>query len=443
MTQDNGPVVAVVGSGASGLGASYRLQSAGFSVDLIEQQESLGGRFGVSMLGDRPVMMGGKNIGRKYVTFRAFTAALGDNPYEAFGFNSSRLIGDRLVTLDSSHPMRTVVNIVRMGTPMDTVRLVGIARRIRGDEDNRYLGSQLSAELGRKYDHLPISSHFSRRFTKNLLRPLTIRQTGAEPNEAYLGSLPTNVGALMDSYDQLRMGIQPVIEAFARRVRVRLGARVEGLILQNGSVAALRVAEGSGVPQDRPYDGVVLATPANVTKEIVRTAVPKLSSRLDDVSYFPSTVALVEYDRPVFTDEVRALAIDDGPCSNVGAYGKDDRHIARFTFSGRDARTPNPSEAEILGWVDTVESRLSKYLPFAGAQRIRANTCHWAAAYSGYTPFHSDFLSDVRAAVGQVGGLELAGDYLRGDSIEACFRSGTDAAGRLSTYINARERTPR
>jgi oxygen-dependent protoporphyrinogen oxidase len=435
MPAESGGVVAVVGSGASGLGAAYELERAGLRVELIERESTLGGRFGVSTLGNRPVMMGGKNIGRQYTTFRAFTSELGNNPYESFGFNASRLKGHKIVTIDSSRRARTLANIMMMGSPMDVIRLARLVRRIHSDEANRYLGSDLSAELGRKYDHDPISRHFSRRLTRNFLRPLTVRQTGAEPDEVYLGSLATNVGSLMDSYDQLQHEIQPVLEALAARVTVRLGARVDGLVVKNDATVGLLVSEDGAPPRECPYIGVVLATPAYVTREIVSSALPALSSHLGQVSYYPSTVVLVEYDRPVFTREVRALALDDGPCSNVGSYSKEERHIARYTFSGRGARLSDPSEVDVQQWVDTAEKRVARYLPIGDANRVQSRARHWAAAYCGYTPFHADFLRDVDASLSRMAGLELAGDYLRGVSIEACFRSGADAAARLSACL--------
>jgi oxygen-dependent protoporphyrinogen oxidase len=153
------------------------------------------------------------------------------------------------------------------------------------------------------------------------------------------------------------------------------------------------------------------------------------------VNYFPSTVLLIEYDRPVFTPEVRALALDGGPCTNAGSYGAEDRHIVRYTFSGRAARA-EASQEQLDEWTDAAEERLRRHIPDGrGAQRVQSVSTHWPAAYSAYLPFHGDFLADVRRAVGETPGLVLAGDYLRGVSIDACFRSGTDAAVELAAQL--------
>jgi protoporphyrinogen/coproporphyrinogen III oxidase len=444
--------VAVVGGGISGMAAAFHLARAGCSVEVIEREDTLGGRLGAGRLGERDVMLGGKNIGRRYRSFRGFTAALGSNPYESFGINASRVVDGEVVTLDSTRRVRSARNLVRAGALRDLLRLGRLAAQVRREEGNRYLGSPLSAALGRHYDHAPLSAHFGSEVVGHLLRPMGIRTNGAEPDELYLGGFTTNIGLLMDTYDQLRSGIQPALEAFAKRVPVRLNSQVESLQLRDGRVTGLRIATGgatdathaTGAPvSEHAYDAVVIATPALPAAEILSTVQPALASRLADVSYFPGTVVLVEYDRPVFTPAVRALAMDDGPCSNAGSYGMDDRHIVRYTFSGREARVAHTtngqaklqSDAQIEQWLLAAEARLGRHVPVAGAQRVNSVMGHWDNAYCGYVPRHGEFLSQVQSGLLELGGLALAGDYLRGSSIEACFRSGTEAAAKIVSQL--------
>ena len=426
----------MVGSGPCGLAAAFHLQRSGFEVELIEREDVLGGRFGVGRLGDRPVMLGGKNIGKLYTSFRGFTASLGRPPWEPFGINASRVKDDRIYTLDSSRRLRSASNFVRAGRPQDLLRFALLLARIRLDERNKFLGSPLFREIARKHDHAPLSAHFGPFMTQYLLRPMVIRMNGAEPDEVYFGTFGTNLALLLDTYDQLKGGIQPVLERFSEQVTVRLGTTVEGVVTDAGAVTGLRLSENGGPAQQRDYDGVVIATPAYATAGIVRETHPELAARLDGVRYFPSTVVLVEYDRPVFTPEVRALAMDDGPCTNAGSYGMNDRHIVRYTFSGKHARTPGPSEAQVAGWVDAAEQQLARHVPGAGeGRRVRSVTKHWPAAYSAYLAFHGDFLDDVRGTVDPIPGLALAGDYLKGVSIEACFRCGTEAGAALAAKV--------
>ena len=428
-----GQRVAVVGGGVSGLVTAYRLDQLGFEVELLERDSVLGGRTGVDTLGDRPVMMGGKNIGKRYTVFREFVEAHGGGSWQPFGINASRVKDGKVVTIDSTRRGNTIRTLQQLGSPKDLARLAVIAARTRAVDGNRFLSSPYFAALSRHSDHLPLSGHFGPELTDTFLRPLTVRMNGAEPSEVYLGTLGTNLGTMMDTFDQLRDGIQPALAEFAARVPVRLGVEVTGVTIREGSVVGLR-HETPGGTLEEPYDGVVLATPAYVTAELLAADRPGIADPLRQLRYFPATVALVEYDRPVFTPEVRALAMDTGPCSNAGAYGAEDRHIVRYTFSGRHARGP-VTEKRIAGWVDEAEADLARHSPVAGAQRVATVTRHWPASYCGYAPFHAELLSRVRAGVAGVHGLQLAGDYLRGVSLEACSRSGAEAAAALATEL--------
>lgn len=434
MTQDrSGQRVAVVGGGVSGLVTAYRLDQLGYKVELLERDSVLGGRTGVGMLGDRPVMLGGKNIGRRYTVLREFVAAYGGATWEPFGINASRVKDGKVITIDSTRRRDTVRTLQQLGSPKDLARLALIAARTRATDGNRFLSSPYFASLSRRNDHLPLSGHFGTELTESFLRPLTVRMNGAEPGEVYLGTLGTNLGTMMDTFDQLRDGIQPVLAQFAARVPVRLGVEVEGVTIRDGAVAGLRTATPDGTLEE-PYDGVVLATPAYVTAQLLATDATGIADPLRQLRYFPATVVLVEYDRPVFTHEVRALAMDTGPCSNAGSYGAEDRHIVRYTFSGRHARGP-VTDQRIADWVDEAEADLARHSPVAGANRVATLSRHWSASYCGYAPFHPELLSRIRAGVAGVHGLQLAGDYLRGVSLEACSRSGAEAAAALADEL--------
>jgi len=431
-----GARVAVIGSGISGLSAALHLERAGHDVDVIERDDRLGGRFGVASLGDRPVMMGGKNIGRHYTAFRTWIDTLGSYEWESFGINTSLMKEDEVLMLDSTHRGRSLASIRKMATARDLARLAAMVARIRLDESNKFLGSKYFTGLSAKYDHEPLSAHFSEGMVDALLRPMTVRMNGAEPDEVYLGTFGTNLSLLLDHYDQLAGSIQPVLEAFARRVTVRLDTTVESLVVRDGRVTGVMLSEDGGPVEEAEYAGVVVAVPAYAAADIVGDELPGLGKRLSEVRYNPSSVMLVEYDRPVFSAQVRALAIhDDGPCSNAGSYGMNDRHIVRYTFSGAGARDAELSPQQLDTWVGDAEQRLTRYLGVSRARPVRSVGRIWPAAYSAYLPYHGEFLSDVRQSVDSLPGLELSGDYLRGVSIEACTRAGNAAGTRLAGYL--------
>jgi oxygen-dependent protoporphyrinogen oxidase len=420
--------VAVVGGGFSGLGAAHALARAGYDVEVIERDDALGGRARGAPLCDREVTLGGKNVGKRYTLFREFAEAYGGADWEPFGINTSRSDnggGER--RLDTSARGRGRLQFVRGAPARDLARFGALCARVRARAENGYLGSRWSAALGRRRDHRPLSDYFTPEFARMLLRPVTVRMNGAEPDEMQLGSFPANVGTLLDSFDQLRGGLGSVLERFAGAVPVELGATVERLDVAGGRVRGLRLRRAGGAVEDRAYDAVVLATPAAPAAAILADDLPGLAAALGRVRYHPAAVVVARYERPVFTPEKRAAIFAEGPLSNAGAYGASDLDVVRYTFSGRGARdliaTSTPEQL-----LDMAEEALAPRASIEGNERVGFVSRHWTAAYCGYLPYHGRFLRELRGGLAEAEGLALAGDYLRGVSIEACFRAGRDAA---------------
>jgi len=121
--------------------------------------------------------------------------------------------------------------------------------------------------------------------------------------------------------------------------------------------------------------------------------------------------------------------------SNAGAYGMNDRHIVRYTFSGRAFRTANPDLAALP---DLGEELLGKEIDLAGATRVRAVSRRWEHAYCGYSRFHSKTIERLDDALQGIEGIFLTGDYVRGASIEACFRAGFERTDSLMAQMGTR-----
>ncbi|MGM7645956.1 protoporphyrinogen/coproporphyrinogen oxidase [Nocardia sp. JW2] len=423
---------AVVGGGLSGIGAAFALHRAGHTVELLEQDSTLGGRCGFGTLGGTPIMLGGKNIGRRYHELRAFITASGERAYEPFGINSSQVVDGRLVTLDNPGIAGFLRHLLRTGSPIDAARMLYYGARVRFDERNRYLDSDYFGRLGTAEDSAAFSTRFGQQFSRTVLRPLTVRLNAAEPDEVYLGAFGVSLGMVQDRYDQLVDGMQPVLDWFAGQVPVRLHTRVERVVLREGRVVGLETMENDGRTTFSGYDGVVLATPAHASARLLGELAPALGKMLGEVTYYPSTVAVVQYARPLFSSTVRSIAFDSGPCSAAGVYGVNDLDIVRYTFSGREAR-PLPDPAQLARWVDDAEAKVCGLLGGPTIERLRTETRSWSAAHCAYLPDHAGFRGGLREQLRAVPGLQLAGDYLLGAQLEACYRSGVDAASALTT----------
>jgi oxygen-dependent protoporphyrinogen oxidase len=314
-----------------------------------------------------------------------------------------------------------------------------LAFQVRSDESARLLGSSFARTMAARYDDEPLSAHFGSDLVDNVIRPVTVRMNGAEPDEVYLGNFGTNLAMLLDTYDQLIPGIQPGLAVIERLVTVRPGTAVHRIEKADDVSGQMLVtmSTSDGDLESVRYDGVVVATPAHIAADLLSAVSVDLAALLNSVKYFPTTVAVVEYADDVFRSDVRAIAMDDGPCSNAGSYGINQRNMVRYTFSGRQGRVHKPTEGDIEQMVADVEARLVKYLHIRKPSRVDMVTRHWDQAYCAYGPHYADVLDAMETHIRNSGGnLALAGDYMLGVSLENCCRSGRAAASALTARLS-------
>ena len=254
---------------------------------------------------------------------------------------------------------------------------------------------------------------------------------GAEPDEVYFGNLNSNVGMIVDSYEQLVHGLTPLFQSAERQYDVHLDVTAESLLFENGSITGARVRNIQGVATDLRGSGVILATPANASAALTDDLSPSLARQLREVTYFPVTVIIVEYDQPIFTSNVRALAFeDDKIVSNAGVYGANALNLVRYTFSGRTARhrLPNTDPESLLR---EAEVALASHIPVESSWRMHYAVRTFSPGLCAYLPHHDRWMGETRHKLENLPNLYLTGDYIRGASIEACFRASFDCVNQL------------
>jgi oxygen-dependent protoporphyrinogen oxidase len=423
----------IVGGGASGLAAAFFLRQLGIESLIVERDDSPGGRMGTVQLGERSLDCGGKNIGKRYALFRRFAASVGAYPFEYFGLNSSQAVDGTVKTVDARARWRTLLDLTRGLAMTDLLRFGHLVWRVKADEAGGYLGSPLSRKLAARFDDQPASRYFSREFCTRVLRPMSVRMNGAEPDEIYVGNLGSNVRMILDTYEQFQHGLAPLLRDVQQQYDVRLGATAESLLVTQGRLTGVRVRTRDGQSADVHGAGVILATPAHVSAALTESVVPGLATVLRTVAYYPVTLIVAEYDRPVFTSNVRAFVFgEDEVVSNAGAYGIHDLNLVRYTFSGRTARIAIDHALDGEQLLTAGEAALSKYVPLDAAWRRRYVVRHFRPGLCAYTPRHGQFLDRIGHQRAKLPGLYLTGDYIQGASIEACFRAASACVTRLS-----------
>ena len=441
---------AVVGGGISGIAAAHYLRDAGIHAEVIEQHRTPGGRMSSARLDGDRIDLGGKNIGRHYARFRALAHALGPFAFEPFGINTSRIRNGRIVTLDSTRRLGSTLAYLRGCPPADALRLASLCARVWLDARNRFLDGPSFVKLARRADDSPLDAYFSPAFCRAVVRAMSVRMNGAEPDEIHLGNFGTHLGMWLDTYDQLKDGMGAFIDAATAPLQIRCDACAERLTMRNGRVSGVLVRQADGATRQLEYDHVVLATPAWVSADLMREHDAVLAAALDEIRYFPVLVVVAAYRRSIFSANVRGLSFGpDHELSNAGAYGVDRLDRVRYTFSGRKARAMiervraadgiSASSADAL--LDLAEATLRRYVPVERADRREFVVHLFDPGLCAYAPHHYRLRALLDDRRHTIDGLAFAGDYPRGASIEACMFSAQEAAAHVAR--SARVRDPR
>lgn len=422
---------AVIGGGISGIATAYYLQQYGLDVHLYESNSQLGGRIGSECIDGRWLDFGGKNIGRKYRRFREFVADLGEQDFEYFGFNTSQVIRGRVVRLNKEKArLYNLFRVLTLAGPVGILKLIPLIRAVHRDREQGFLNTPYFNAIADRFDHESLASFFPKSCAGHIIRPVTVRMNGAEPEECYPGNFGSNLALVLDSYEQLRCGMQGMLErfqAYVRSVTLFTGHHVQALECRNGKTVLHYTCGAESFQKE--YSKVVVALPAVQAAELFRHSAPELSALLGQVQYYPVAVAIARYREEVFTDVQRAMVFDrSSPLSNAGAYGIRDLDIVRYTFSGKTARSMITRESDPDEVVSLGEKIVKPYFNIEKNSRTSFTYKYIWPGLCAYSPHHYRRLEKLDELIKPLKGLSLTGDYRRGASLEACFRAAAEAA---------------
>lgn len=426
-----GKNVVVVGGGWSGIASAWYLQNAGANVTLIDDQPTLGGRSASEKIGEKYVTFGGKNIGRNYKRFREFAEETGENSWEFFGINSSQVREGHVRKLNSKKRISGTSQLFLHSRISDVLRLIWFGLNIRLNPNNRYLDGPIFRSRGRGKDP-KLSDVFGSVLTHNLVRPMTVRMNGAEPDETFLSNFGTNLSLVLDQFDQISDGFESIFRSVKLKVPTILGSKVTSINVINSNLRSVEYEDPFGKTIKLATQNVVLAMTAPQAAMLLERILPTAASELSVFPYHPVSVLICEYDKNIFNESTRAIIFHpDSKLSNAGAYGANERYLIRYTFSGKSARDfllSNPTTQQL---VDVAEEELDKYHPVKNAKLQKSISKIWPEGLCSYGEDSAKRLKNIQHEINSIQGLALAGDYVAGASIEACFKSAEEAVSRL------------
>jgi oxygen-dependent protoporphyrinogen oxidase len=433
--------VAVIGGGISGVASAFYLRQRNIEVDLYESEERIGGRIGSERLLGRWLDFGGKNIGKNYLLFRDFVKECGLLDFEYFGFNTSQVINGRVVRInkEGAKLFNTLRFISLCG--FDGIRkLYPHVRAILKDRSQGVLDSEYFNKLALEYDHVSLAGYLKEPCLSHVVRPVTVRMNGAEPDECYPGNFGSNLSLVIDSYEQLKNGMHGMLDAFQASsdngsLRIFTGHRVTSVSRDPGGIK-IGYMHG-GVTAMAVYDKVISALPAIRLSALLDEILPEASLLLRQVRYYPVAVAIVKYHRDVFLKSQRAMVFDQSfPLSNAGAYGIHDLDLVRYTFSGRVSRSVISDKSlpeEVIGLGEKIAG---PYFSIGDNTRESFAYRYLSEGLCAYSPFHHRLLRDIDTKLESFRGFAATGDYRRGASMEACFRAAGECVDKLLRGAN-------
>ncbi len=430
--------IAVIGGGVSGIASAFYLRQRNFEVDLYESEDQIGGRIGSEMLLGRWLDFGGKNIGKNYPLFRDFVRECGVNDYEYFGFNTSQMINGRIVRInkEGAKLLNTLRFISLCG--FDGIRkLYPHVRAILKDRRQGVLNSDYFNRIAEQYDNVSLAGYLKEPCLSHVVRPVTVRMNGAEPDECYPGNFGSNLALIIDSYEQLKKGMHGMLDAFQASardssLRILTGHWVTSVSSDQGSGCITIGLLHKGVSSTAVYDKVISALPAIRLSVLLDELLPDASALLKKIRYYPVAIAIVKYRRDVFQKSQRAMVFDHTiPLSNAGAYGINDLDLVRYTFSGRVSRsviyeTSAPEDVVALG-----EKIAGPYFTIRDNMRESFAYRYIVEGLCAYSPLHHHLLRDIDKMLEPFTGFGATGDYRRGASIESCFRAAGECVDKL------------
>ena len=450
-------VVVVVGGGVAGLAAARRLESLApmTHVVLVEKDDALGGKI-------RTEHVDG------FVVEAAPDSFL-TRKERGVGLCEELGLGDELIARRPEHRG----SFVRRGNELHPLPegLTGmIPTSLEALETSQLLSAAGKARFAAERDVAPrfadddesVAAFVSRRFGREaydaLVEPLMTGIYGGDGDQLSLGATFPQLRAIECEHGSVLRGLSaPPVADRAPFVSLRagMGSLVDALRddlsrtqlrTGRGATRVVRRAGGFDVELEGdetiPTNGVVLATPAFATADLIAELDPQLAEEHEDIPYASSVVVTLGFSR------ADVVPLDGYGYVVPRAEGGD---VLACTWSSQKWEHRAPEEAVLLRVymgrfgardvtidpdVELVAAALAE-VEFLGASAtpLLSRVHRWPLGMPQYVIGHPDRLGRIEAALVAHPGLAVAGAAYRGVGIPDCIASGEAAAESVASSL--------
>ena len=435
--------IAIIGGGISGLSAAYflRREKPELEVTVLEQSPQLGGKLGVSTPQGYTVDWAANGFLTNVTETLELAKDLGledelEPASEAAKYRFLYKDGE-LKPLPLSPPTFLTSDLL---TPVGKVRaaLEPLLGRHVEDEETVYTF---------------LKRHFGKQMADVFAGPFVLGITSGDAKELSLDALFPRFRALEREHGSLIRGMiaaqkraKAEDKPKSRLTSFRSGG-INRLIHALGEVLGERVRLGVGVKEVKPHagryqltlssgetlnaEGVVFATPAYVTADLIRPLAPLASAELEQIPYADVQVFGLGYDRADVLDSLagfgflvprgeglRVLGVLYGS-SIFPSQAPEGKVLLRVIAGGSvDPEFAQLSEAEAL---EVIQRDLEVSLGITAEPEMVAHI-PWAKGIPQYELGHGVRVSTIMQEVAAQPGLHLTGNAYYGVGVNDCVR---------------------
>jgi oxygen-dependent protoporphyrinogen oxidase len=441
------PSVIVIGGGISGLAAAYYLQRSGFDVTLIEKESRVGGLLETRVVDGCRIEAGPDSF------LAAKPAAL--DLIRDLGLESE-------VIASNDHQRRTY--ILRGGRllPMPEGLVLMAPTDLGALESSDLISpegrSRAAQEIHRRPPPAPLPDrsigeftrdHYGSEFVDYLAEPLLTGVFGGDADSLSLRDVLPRFADLEARYGSVTRGLAaeraassgPLFRALQggfQQLVDALDAALSGIRRIPGAASAVESGRVTVNGESLPCDRAVVAVRAWEAAALFRQSAPVLAERLGEIPYSSAVTVGFTYPSEGFPHPL------DGFGFLVPKVER--RHIVACTWVNRKFDHRAPSDRVLLRaflgghrWASgasdeeiaaAVREDLSRIMGIA-APPSAVSIARWPQSMPQYEVGHSARVQSIRAAVSQLPGVHLAGNYFDGIGIPDAIRGAKAICNRI------------
>jgi len=249
-------------------------------------------------------------------------------------------------------------------------------------------------------------------------------------------------------FTSLKDGMQQMVDAVVSRLpasALHLDTPAQGVLRQDSSWVV-----SAGYASDQ-FDAVIVATPAQLSAELLAMASAELSSELQGIQYTSSVTVNLGYDRSVRASlppgfgflvprsEGKRMLAATFVHNKFPHRAPQERALLRCFIGGaRNEQVLAALDEEV---VQIVREELRQIIGLQ-ADPLFTRVYRWKNAMAQYGVGHLERLQRIEALLQKLPGIALAGNGYRGIGVPDCVRSGSEAANKTLLALGLSESIP-